>query len=167
MGHEIAGKGPEVAIDKRAGQLRIPARLPGAGMAEAFVARTIGVAVEDEAAARLEVEAGTPAEVTLHPAAEVAFRLAPEQERKPDQPHAGLVEVALPAAGTWRFSASHGAWIDLLGPGGHVKSAAFGNLAPCTSIRKVVEFQLEPGIYLVQLSGNPVETVRVMLSLKP
>lgn len=110
---------------------------------------------------------GVVADVALHPAAEVTLHAAPEQVRTPEAPHAGMLEIDVPAKGVWRVSASTALWIDLVGPGGRQASAAFGNLAPCTGIRKVVEFPLEPGLYVLQLSGNPGPATKVMVSPRP
>lgn len=113
------------------------------------------------------LEPSQRASVTLHPAASVALALAPEQVRTPDDAHAGLLTFRVEADGVWRVSASKGVWIDVLADGERINSTAFGQLAPCTSIRKVVEFPLTAGDYLLQLSGNPGATIDVMISPKP
>lgn len=136
----------------------------------ADLAAWAGEAVAAEAArsgAGTPVPAGAPVAVTLHPSGEVALRQPPERERKPANLHAGLSTVDVPKAGTWRLSASTGLWVDVIGPEGVVESTAFGALAPCTSIRKVVEFPLGPGRHTLQLSGNPGPATRLMLSRKP
>ncbi len=111
--------------------------------------------------------AGKALAVRLQPAADVTFQVPPGQVRTPESPHAGILWIAVPTNGVWRLSASTGLWVDVIGPSGAVQSTAFGALAPCTSIRKVVEFPLAAGTYMVQLSGNPGADTRVMLSLKP
>lgn len=113
------------------------------------------------------VPTGRALAVRLQPAAGVAFGVPPGQVRTPADPHAGIVQITVPTAGVWRLSASTGLWADVIGPNGAIKSTAFGALAPCTSIRKVVEFPLSAGTYTVQLSGNPGPDTRLMLSLKP
>lgn len=107
------------------------------------------------------------ASVTLHPADSVALALPPEQTRTPDNAHAGLLAFRVEADGIWRVSAAKGVWIDVLAGGERIRSAAFGQFAPCTSIRKVVEFRLVAGDYILQLSGNPGASVDVMISPKP
>jgi hypothetical protein len=110
---------------------------------------------------------GTPADVALRPAGEVRFVLAPEQKRGPDDAHAGLVKLRIPVAGTWRVAASGPVWIDLVGPEGAIASSNHGRMAPCTTLRKVVEFPLAAGDYLLQLSGNPGPRVRLLITAKP
>ncbi|WP_164157099.1 homogentisate 1,2-dioxygenase [Sandarakinorhabdus rubra] len=110
---------------------------------------------------------GAPVALTLAPAARVTFARPPEQQRTPDDAHAGLVAVTLPAAGVWRLSFSKPVWVDMLQDGKFIASGAHGALAPCTSVRKVVEFAAGPGRYTVQLSGNPGRDLVIMVTAKP
>ncbi len=113
------------------------------------------------------IDVGVPVEVRLHPDRQVRLGHPPAQARTPEDAHAGLVTFAIPAAGRWRISASAPVWIDVLAPGGPVVSAAHGRMAPCTTIRKVVEFDLAPGRHTLQLSGNPGPRLRLMISRAP
>ncbi len=140
----------------------LPADLSAWGRAPAAL-----TAAAAPSAALPTLRPGVRTTVTLHPAATVRLVLPPEQARKPEAPHAGLVRVSVPTAGTWRVSASKAVWIDVLAGEATVKSTAFGALAPCTSIRKVVEFPLQPGDHVIQLSGNPGATLDLMISPKP
>lgn len=110
---------------------------------------------------------GAPAAITLVPASDVRFARPPEQARTPADHHAGLIGLVLPAAGVWRLSFSKALWVDVVRGDGLVKSGAHGALAPCTSLRKVVEFEAAAGAYLVQLSGNPGRDVVMMVTQKP
>jgi hypothetical protein len=110
---------------------------------------------------------GQPAAIALQPATTVRFARPPEQQRTPQDAHAGLVALTLPAAGVWRLSFSTPLWVDVLKGDAPLKSGAHGALAPCTSLRKVVEFDAAAGPYLVQLSGNPGRDVVMMVTKKP
>ena len=110
---------------------------------------------------------GMPHAVRLSPAPDVELPSPPGQARTPEAAHAGLLKLTLPRAGIWRVSASEPVWIDVIGPDGPVASSGHGRMAPCTSIRKVVEFPLPAGGHVVQLSGNPGPDLMVMLSPKP
>lgn len=127
----------------------------------------VGDAAADAAAPRAELLPDQPIALRLRPTAEVVFVHQPGQMRKVDNAHAGLVSVRVPAAGTWRIAASGPVWIDLIGPAGPVASTGHGRMAPCTSLRKVVEFPLPAGRWLVQLNGNPGPQLRLMLSRAP
>ncbi|WP_439534246.1 hypothetical protein [Polymorphobacter sp.] len=109
---------------------------------------------------------GTPARLTLHPSAGVTLAQPAGKVRTPANVHAGLIRVRIPAAGTWRVSASQPLWIDVLSGSTALPSGKFGALAPCTTIHKVVEFDLNPGDHLIQLSGNPGPDVELMVSEK-
>ncbi len=107
---------------------------------------------------------GAKMELTLLPATLVTLAHPPGQQRTADAPHAGIIAVDVPADGIWLIAASKPVWIDVLAGGHPVEALKFGNLAPCTSIRKVVEFPLKAGRHLVQLSGNPGSVVEIMIS---
>lgn len=107
------------------------------------------------------------ATIRLHKQGVVRFRAPPGQSRMPQDPHAGIMAVEIPSAGRWRVSASAPVWIDVVGPAGMVQSVSHGRMAPCTSIRKVVEFDLQPGRHWIQLSGNPGPQLRLMVSRAP
>lgn len=142
------------------------ANLPRAFMAWAKPAATLDAAQSPQAG-RAVVRPGKPVTVRLKPAAQVRLAQPPGQDRRPANPHAGLVALEVPGAGTWQVSASTPVWIEVIGPGGPVESTGFGNRAPCTGIRKVVDFPLPKGRHLLQLSGNPGPEVRILLSRAP
>jgi hypothetical protein len=88
---------------------------------------------------------------------------------------AALLLAATPAAAadpvcatrSCRLSAGTTLWIDRIRDGTSVPSSAHGHRAPCTSIRKTVEFPLSRGDYLVQHSGNAVPSTQLMVTRKP
>ena len=135
-----------------------------AAWAKAPVAADAGAAPDGP---RPELVPDQPLALRLKPAAAVTFSQAPGQVRKADTAHGGLVSVRVPAEGTWRIAASGPVWIDVIGPAGPVAASGHGRMAPCTSIRKVVEFPLPAGLWLVQVNGNPGPELRLMLSRAP
>jgi hypothetical protein len=114
-----------------------------------------------------ELAPDQPLALQLRPAAEVMLPHPPGQARTIENAHGGLVTVRIPAEGLWRISASAPVRIDLIGPSGPVASTGHGRMAPCTGIRKVVEFPVPAGSWLVQLNGNPGPELRLMLSRAP
>lgn len=116
---------------------------------------------------RPELVPDQPLALRLKPADAVTFANPPGQLRKADGAHSGLLSVRVPAEGNWRIAASGPVWIDLIGPAGPVAATGHGRMAPCTSIRKVVEFPLPAGTWLVQVNGNPGPDLRLMLSRAP
>ncbi len=75
---------------------------------------------------------------------------------KPAAPEtfAGLFTLNVDKAGTYSIALSEGAWIDVAPVAGPVLSSVSHAHGPeCTTIRKVVDFALQPGAYVVQVSG--------------
>ena len=112
-------------------------------------------------AASLIIDKG--AKVALHPTREVSY------VTQPDKPggsvaHGGLLSVTVGAAGTYQVNLSSGAWIDLLQGGKPVLSTAHAPGPACTGIRKTVQFPLQPGNYVLQLSANAAPDIQVMVS---
>lgn len=140
------------------------ANLPPAFAAWGQPAVAVTAGADSKAAAR--IEPNKAAEVKLLPA--ITPVLAPEQARTPENAHAGLLKVRIPAAGNWRVAISNPAWLDVVGADGKaVKSVAHGHMAPCTTLKKAVEFPLSAGDYLIQISGNPGASVKLLVSPKP
>jgi hypothetical protein len=103
------------------------------------------------------------ATVALHPTREVAYIT------QPDKPggsvaHGGLLGVTIASAGTYQINLSSGAWIDLVRDGKSVLSTAHAPGPACTGIRKTVQFPLQPGKYVLQISANADPAIDVMVS---
>lgn len=101
---------------------------------------------------------GEAATVALVPGKRLAVTLA-----KPGAASAA-VSFVVPHAGRWRVSLDQGAWIDVVRGKAAVESVAHGHGTPCSGVRKRVEFDLTPGRYGLQLSGEAGARVRVMVS---
>ena len=114
--------------------------------------------------AALTIDRG--ATVALHPTREVSYVAQPD---KPGGSVAsgGLLSVSIATAGTYQVNLSSGAWIDLLQDGKAVLSTAHAPGPACTGIRKTVQFPLQPGHYVLQLSANADPIIQVMVSRVP
>lgn len=111
------------------------------------------------------IDPGKATELTLLSIADVTFPLAPE--RKPaDGTFGGVYHVAIATAGTYRVALQNGAWIDLVRDGKSLTSVAHMEGAPCSGIRKIVDFTLQPGTYMLQLSGAKAPRMRVLIATK-
>jgi hypothetical protein len=103
--------------------------------------------------------------LTLQPVESVAFPLAPGR-----QPAAGtfggVYHVTVAAAGAYRVALQNGAWIDLVRDGKSLTSVAHTEGAPCSGIRKIVDFALQPGTYVVQVSGAKTAQMRILIATK-
>ncbi len=79
---------------------------------------------------------------------------------------AGLFTLSIVTAGTYSIALSNGAWIDVAPSGGPaLASVAHGHGPACTTIHKVVDFALQPGAYVVQVSG--AQTSPVVIEVAP
>ncbi|CAN5525593.1 hypothetical protein BH10PSE14_BH10PSE14_19290 [soil metagenome] len=100
--------------------------------------------------------------VKLAPVAATRFAIAPE--RKPaDGSLAGIYHVAVTTPGTYRIALDGAAWIDLVRDGTALKSVAHGEGPACTGIRKIVDFALVPGDYVLQLSSVRDKALTVLI----
>lgn len=81
--------------------------------------------------------------------------------------YGGLLQLNVKNVGTYQVNLSSGAWIDLLKDGTAVMSGAHAPGPACSGIRKTVQFPLQPGRYVIQLSANGDPTIAVMVSRVP
>lgn len=93
----------------------------------------------------------------------------PVQPEKPggSVSHGGLFSLTIPAAGTYVVALGTAAWIDLLADGAPVRSASHGRGPACSTLRKMVAFDLQPGRYVVQISANGPAELPIMVAPRP
>lgn len=115
---------------------------------------------------RTPLTIGQSARLSLLPTPDVRYALRPE---KPGGfvSHGGIVSFTVERAGLYRVALGSGAWIDVVQGGKAVSSAAHGHGPSCSGIRKMVDFQLSPGRYLLQIAGNGEPVIPVMVAALP
>ena len=69
----------------------------------------------------------------------------------------------MPKGGLYQISLSHEGWIDAVQNGELVQSHSFTGKQACKAVRKSVRYELGAGPVTVQISGAPVETVKVTI----
>ena len=106
---------------------------------------------------------GEPKTVTLVPVDEITWLHTPERPPSPASFGATLA-FDIERAGKYSVAAGDGAWLDVAGSDGLVRSASHGHGPTCSGIRKIVEFQLEAGSYTLQISNSRNETVRLLVA---
>lgn len=80
---------------------------------------------------------------------------------------AGLFTLIVDKAGTYSVALSEGAWIDMAPAAGAVlSSTAHGHGPACTTIQKVVDFTLQPGAYVIQISAAPASPIVIAIEPK-
>lgn len=140
-----------------------PAALPS-GMAGWSTPAPAKAAATDAAAH--PIVAGKAARATLSPAAQVTF-VPPLAKAAAVDTFGGLLAVDVTAAGRYRVALGAGAWIDVVRDGKALTSVAHGHGPECSGIRKMVDFDLAPGRYVLQLSGASDKAVTVMVVKLP
>lgn len=106
--------------------------------------------------------AGSAGSVALQPVATLHYAVPPGHPGAAGS-FGGIVMLSVATAGRYQVAVGAGAWIDVIGAGGHaLTSIAHGQGPACTGIRKIVAFDLAPGRYLVQLSGAPSASIKLL-----
>lgn len=87
---------------------------------------------------------------------------------KPAEPgtSGGLAMFQVTRAGTYRVALGGGAWIEVVRQGRALPSVAHGHGPMCSGIRKVVDFRLRPGRYILQLTGSASTSLPVLIARK-
>jgi hypothetical protein len=109
---------------------------------------------------------GQAARVTLHGTRDVAYAVQPEKPGG-SVAHGGLLTFTIAEAGSYRVGLSSGAWIDVLKDGQAQVSTAHGHGPACSTLRKMVDFNLRPGVYELQISANADPEIGVLVVKAP
>lgn len=150
----VAAPGPESCP---AGPPALPPAMAG------WAARTPIEAVGSPAGLdRATLALGRGVDAALRPAEAVTYAAPPGKPAGPGA-KAGLLALQVAAPGTYAVGLSSAAWIDVVdAQGAPVASAGHDHGPPCSGMRKVVDFPLEPGRYVVQLTTGGEPAVGVL-----
>ena len=110
-----------------------------------------------------QIESGRAIDAQLRPMPAVRYVLQPEKPGGPDS-FGGLFALRIDEAGTYRVALGAAAWIDLIGDGSAVASTAHGHGPACSGIRKVVDFVLSPGSYVLQVSASAANSLPLLVT---
>lgn len=81
--------------------------------------------------------------------------------------YGGLIGFTVTQAGTYRVGIGSGAWLEMVRDGHALVSTAHSPGPACTGLRKMVDFALTPGSYLLEISGNGAPTLPVLVTRLP
>ncbi|RKF21819.1 homogentisate 1,2-dioxygenase [Altericroceibacterium spongiae] len=112
------------------------------------------------------VTLGQTADATLHPTPEMDFPVAAEKPGT-NEDFGGLAKITVKKAGTYRVALGDDAWIDIISEGKALPSSAHAHGPACSTIHKMVDFQLVPGHYILQLAGSPTDKMPVLVTRLP
>ncbi len=104
--------------------------------------------------------------VQLYPVGDVDYRVPPQKADGPPV-FGGLFALKIVQGGTYRMASSAGPWMDVFDAATPVRSAGHGHGPPCTGLGKYVDFPLQPGDYLVQLSESLSPKIKLMVARLP
>ena len=131
--------------------------------------RRVPLAAAREAGAATRLTLGTAVDGTLSPTPEVHYALRPEKPGG-SVSFGGIYAFTVPTAGHYRVALGSAAWIDVIEAGDTTKgltSTAHGHGPDCSGIRKMVDFALEPGDYLLQISANADAKLPLLVTRLP
>lgn len=111
---------------------------------------TAAADVSGVGAAQLPV--GRSIAAKLRPTRDVVFPVLPAQPGG-SVSHSGLFELPITEAGDYQISLGGGAWIDVVSGESSIQSSRHGPGPACSSVRKTVTFPLQPGRYVVTITG--------------
>lgn len=109
------------------------------------------------------VAIGRGAVLALRPSGDVTFVVAPAKMPESDS-FSGTVSFEVTVAGTYRVALDSPAWVDVVSSGKVLDSVAHGHGPACSPVRKMVDFELSPGRYALQLSGAKTASVTVLVA---
>lgn len=106
---------------------------------------------------------GRASDLTLIATEEFSPVVRPARPAEP-RTSGGIAMFQIAHAGTYRVALGARAWVDVIQARRAMASVAHGHGPMCTGIRKIVDFRLRPGRYLLQLSGSSDPTLPVMIA---
>ena len=112
------------------------------------------------------IRVGEAVRLALLPTPDVHYVVRPEKPGG-SVSHGGLIGIWVAKAGQYRIALGSGAWIDLISNGKPVISIAHGHGPACTGIRKMVDFDLKPGHYTLQISANADQQTSLLIAPLP
>lgn len=126
----------------------------------------VAAATDAAAAASAPIAIGRAVDAALEPAAAVHFAAAPGKTGEGES-RAGLLAFSVETAGSYRVALGAGAWVDVIQGGTALASTAHGHGPQCSGIRKMVDFSLTPGTYLLQIATSPNPSIAVLVAKLP
>lgn len=109
---------------------------------------------------------GKAAEVALLQTPKVAYPVRPAKPGGTVS-YGGLLRFSVAEEGVYRVALGAAPWVDVVKDGVALPSVAHGHGPECSGIRKMVDYQLTQGDYVLQIAANGTETVTVMVAREP
>lgn len=100
-----------------------------------------------------EIRLGKAYNAPLKLTSSVSYSVQPRKIT--DGTYGGLFMLTVEKAGIYTIGLDQAGWIDIVRDGKFIKPSNHAHGPDCSTIRKMVDFQLEPGHYTVQISNAP------------
>jgi hypothetical protein len=142
-----------------------PAKLPTELASWASPSET-NAATTAESVAATELIIGQATDLDLAPTSSVSYAMRPERPGG-SVSHGGMAAIHVEKAGIYRVAIDSAAWLDVVSDGKGLESVNHGHGPDCSGIRKMVDFKLEPGLYVLQIVGNGAPKLRVLVTRVP
>lgn len=126
----------------------------------------LAAALSAEGLSKAALVPGQAYTAALAPTPDVTYVVQPEKPGGTVS-KGGLFSLKVETAGSYVIALGAGAWIDLLKDGQAQRSTAHGRGPACSTVRKMVTFDLTPGDYVVQISANAEASLPILVSRKP
>lgn len=116
--------------------------------------------------------ATSPSSLALGRAKDLRLELTTKFRRTPGKlpkagTYGGMVPLIMPKSGPYLIALDVPAWIDVIEGGVPVASIDHARAEQCTGIHKIVRFPLMAGRHVLQISGSPKATARIMVVPAP
>ena len=115
---------------------------------------------------RAIVTIGRRADLALSPSAKIVFAVTPGKAPAATT-SGGMASFTVATAGTYRVALGTAAWITIAKDGAVLQSVAHKHGLGCAGVRKMVDFTLTPGTYVLQIEGAPATVAAVLIAKLP
>lgn len=103
---------------------------------------------------------GKPVIATLRPLSQVQFVVPPAGIEK--KAYGGLFSLAVKVPARIGIGLSEPAWVDLVTKRAVQSSVDHGHGPECSSIAKILWFDLSPGLHIIQIANASARAIRIM-----
>ena len=149
---------PAVAQEAAHACPALPAELAGWATGTPLAAATTPTAL-----AKALVKIGSRSDLALAPTPQVSFATTPNKAPAPTT-NSGMVIFTVTTAGTYRVALGTSAWINVVQGGKFLSSTAHTHKLGCAGVRKLVDFALTPGNYVLQIEGGRDAVAGVLIA---
>jgi hypothetical protein len=160
-----------LAVPARAQEPPVPPKCPEqaaplpAELAPWTAPASLTAATRPEDAAKAEIKLGVAVKAALAHTPELTYAARPAKPGG-SVAYGGLLRIAIAEPGTYRVALGNASWVDLVKDGAAVESIHHGGGPACSGIRKMVDYPLQQGQYVVQLSaGGDAQTGVLVVKL--